>query len=108
MDGGGPMFEKNESVKAYHVRRNTVTFFLWWIYYYCSLTAVHLLQQQKGQLYDAIITDVVQGPGGNFKYKVHYKRWNKRLDEFLPFEKITKIDSEGFSEPSKQVSSGYK
>lgn len=33
------MFEKNESVKAYHVRRNTVTFFLWRI----IIIIVHLL-----------------------------------------------------------------
>jgi RNA binding activity-knot of a chromodomain len=36
---------------------------------------------------------------------VHYKRWNKRLDEFLTPEKITKIDSNCVTQPSEQVSS---
>lgn len=113
MDGGGPMFKKNENVKAYNVRSNTSTVVvqavLWRFFIFISDKHVHeLLRWQRGQLYDAIITEIAQDPGGDFKYKVHYKRWNKRLDEFLSGEKITKIDSECAIETPEQVSSGCR
>lgn len=74
-------------------------------YLFTAKYILALMQHKRGQLYDAIITEIVRGPDGNYKYKVHYKRWNKRLDEFLPLEKITKIDSECISKPAEQVSS---
>lgn len=48
---------------------------------------------QKGQLYDAIIMEVGETLDSQYKYKVHYKRWNKRLDEFVPASRIVKLET---------------
>ena len=49
--------------------------------------------KQKGKLYDAIIVEVRQSSDGQYSYKIHYKRWNKRMDEFVPASRIVKVES---------------
>lgn len=38
--------------------------------------------------------EVKQISDGQYSYKVHYKRWNKRLDEFVPASRIVKVEHE--------------
>ena len=44
---------------------------------------------QNDKLYQALIVDS-EISEGEYRYKVHYKGWNKRRDEILPERKIIK------------------
>ena len=85
-----PIFEVNELVQAYYVRcpiclpPNIPP--------KCISSCNYLSPKQKNRLYQAQVIHIVRSPDKIFKYKIHYKGWNKRLDEYLTADRIVKSD----------------